>query len=36
MQLQETPQNVGHFDFQDGRHYRGNKVMYKKNSSWFV
>jgi hypothetical protein len=22
MQLQETPQNVGHFDFQDGRHYR--------------
>jgi hypothetical protein len=27
MQLQETPQNVGHFDFQDGRHYRGNEVM---------
>lgn len=33
---QKTPKNVGHFDFQDGRHYRGNEVMYKKNSSWFV
>jgi hypothetical protein len=27
MQLQETPQSVGHFDFQDDRHYRGNEVM---------
>jgi hypothetical protein len=27
---QKTPKNVGHFDFQDGHHYRGNEVMYKK------
>ena len=34
--LSENPQKCRPFDFQDGRHYRGNEVMYKKNSSWFV